>query len=323
MNHGFTSKLAKDLGGFIDYKRAMGYAYEKAVVSHLRFFDQYCLERGHAALTKEVAEGWMALLVERSAPTSTLSQVSTIREFGKYLYSRGVREVFILPSSYSYRPRTTMPYLLTSKEIEAFFYACTNYKSIHNGYVRKILYTGIFQTMHCCGIRCCEVSKLTCKDVDFEAATIDIIDSKGPKSRRLYIGRQLADLLHGYDGDIAQVFPDRQAFFPSLGGGMLKNHTIVRGFNYLWDKAGLLRPESGIKPNPYAFRHHFACANIARWAKEGRDVMSMMPYLARYMGHANIQSSFYYIHLSPDIIADIPLSTRSLEALLPEVMADE
>ena len=28
--------------------------------------------------------------------------------------------------------------------------------------------------------------------------------------------------------------------------------------------------------------------------------MAMLPYLARYMGHADIESSFYYIHTSPE-----------------------
>ena len=35
---------------------------------------------------------------------------------------------------------------------------------------------------------------------------------------------------------------------------------------------------------------------------QGKDVMTMLPYLARYMGHADIESSFYYIHTSPQFL---------------------
>ena len=43
-------------------------------------------------------------------------------------------------------------------------------------------------------------------------------------------------------------------------------------------------------------RHHFAYANIERWMTQGRDVTAMLPYLARYMGHAGFESTFYYVN---------------------------
>ena len=73
------------------------------------------------------------------------------------------------------------------------------------------------------------------------------------------------------------------------------------------------------KPRPYDFRHHFACANIARWAKERKDVISMLPYLMRYMGHSSLEKTYYYVHLIPDYFADYAAATENLESLLPEV----
>jgi hypothetical protein len=46
----------------------------------------------------------------------------------------------------------------------------------------------------------------------------------------------------------------------------------------------------------------------------------MLPYLARYMGHASIESSYYYIHTSPDFMGDYAqITTDMSRALLPEV----
>jgi len=53
--------------------------------------------------------------------------------------------------------------------------------------------------------------------------------------------------------------------------------------------------------------------------RQGKDVAAMLPYLARYMGHASFDSTYYYIHTSPgflDAYADI---TRESQSLLPEV----
>lgn len=53
--------------------------------------------------------------------------------------------------------------------------------------------------------------------------------------------------------------------------------------------------------------------------RHGADVAAMLPYLAGYMGHASVDSTYYYVHTSPDFMdayADITSKTRSL---LPEV----
>ena len=49
----------------------------------------------------------------------------------------------------------------------------------------------------------------------------------------------------------------------------------------------------------------------------------MLPYLARYMGHASIESTFYYIHTSPEFLHAYEHLTAASQSLLPEVGFDE
>jgi hypothetical protein len=51
----------------------------------------------------------------------------------------------------------------------------------------------------------------------------------------------------------------------------------------------------------------------------GRDVTAMLPYLSRYMGHAALESTFYYIHTSPDFMDAYAEMTLQSQSLLPEV----
>jgi len=37
-----------------------------------------------------------------------------------------------------------------------------------------------------------------------------------------------------------------------------------------------------------------------KWIDDGRDVMTLLPYLSTYMGHADFTSTLYYIHLLPE-----------------------
>jgi hypothetical protein len=46
----------------------------------------------------------------------------------------------------------------------------------------------------------------------------------------------------------------------------------------------------------------------------------MLPYLSRYMGHASFDSTYYYIHTSPDFMdAYDGITQRQARTLLPEV----
>jgi integrase len=52
----------------------------------------------------------------------------------------------------------------------------------------------------------------------------------------------------------------------------------------------------------------------------GKDVTAMLPYLARYMGHATIESTYYYIHTSPDFMDSYSdIADNKALSVLPEV----
>lgn len=119
-------------------------------------------------------------------------------------------------------------------------------------------------------------------------------------------------------GGHSTCYYKREYFFPGPSGNIISASSIPFNFRKIWLAAGLKR-DGEIKPRPYDFRHHFACANIARWAKERKDVISMLPYLMRYMGHSSLEKTYYYVHLIPDYFADYAAATENLESLLPEV----
>ena len=179
---------------------------------------------------------------------------------------------------------------------------------------------GFFALMHSCGLRTGEVLGLASGDVNLGEGTISIRWSKGNRSRQLPITSEIIKVLEDCDRVSRETFgKERAAFFVSTLGTPVRREAIGDVFHRIWDQAGLLRPLEGKSPTPYAFRHHFAYANIERWMAEGTDVNTMLPYLARYMGHASLESTFYYIHTSPDFMNGYADLTREGQGLLPEV----
>ena len=53
--------------------------------------------------------------------------------------------------------------------------------------------------------------------------------------------------------------------------------------------------------------------------ENGADLEAMLPYLSRYMGHATFESTYYYIHTSPDFMDSYAALTRTGQSVLPEV----
>lgn len=60
-----------------------------------------------------------------------------------------------------------------------------------------------------------------------------------------------------------------------------------------------------------------------RWSSESKNIHAMLPYLMRYMGHATLESTYYYIHLIPDFFQQYSELVASTENLIPEVECHE
>jgi integrase len=59
------------------------------------------------------------------------------------------------------------------------------------------------------------------------------------------------------------------------------------------------------------------------WAEKGVDLQVMMPYLSRYLGHKNINETFYYYYLVSDAFKTVAKKDTIASAVIPEVVSYE
>ena len=318
MNRAFSSALAAELAAFIDFKHKIGVTFTTGEY-YLWRLDEYCVHRGVTALTRAAVEGFVRDF-ERGNPDPDRTGLSYLRGFGRYLQARGNQDAYVLSERFgNARPRP-VPYLLSECEIDAFFRAAAtcDYTPPWSWQARAF-----FGLMLACGLRTCEMRRLRRADVDLAGGAIDVLWSKGPRSRRLPITEDVARLLAICDRRNDTFAPGRVPFFLSGWKNGVSGAAPGVVFKRLWLAAGLAMPMAGPSPAPYAFRHHFAYANIDRWTARGDDPVAMMPYLARYMGHASTESTYYYLHVSPDFIAGYAENFAASARLLPQVGFDE
>jgi len=305
---------------FLAYKRALGVKY-KTGEYYLRTFLAYANSNNPTAEVpdKELVSGWYARAVAK--PGNLYNMASVIREFSKYLCINGHDNVYILPPKRRAQLEPHLPHFFTFAEIKAFFEHCDKTKKMKERPGRELVIPAVFRLLFCCGLRCREARMLMYNDVCLDNKYIDIKASKG-RSRRIFISEELAKVLERYDKQISLVFPDRVYFFPRNQRETYKENFICTNFNRIW-KDAFPHFQSPIKPRAFDFRHHFAYANLNRWAEQGKDVNVMLAFLMRYMGHTNIQSTLYYFHFVPEYFGAFAQKTQTLEYLVPEVPHEE
>lgn len=313
-----NKNLSRQVKEFLAYKRSNGCIYTGGEY-HLKRYVAFsgCLSPHESVPSKRTVEAFMDRYL--GSPGSLYNAVAVIREFGRYLYGRGYSNVYIIPAKKVPLPTPVQPYFFTAKEISSFFEACDNITEDTHYRGRHLVLPTMYRLLYCCGLRCKEVRTLSCKNIHLNKRYIDVMQSKGPKSRRIFISEELADYLDNYDRAISTLFPERQTFFPNRNDLPYGAQMLEKNFHKLWYRAFPEMSTSDISIRPYDLRHHFAYANMNRWLREGKDVNAMLPYLMKYMGHSDIENTLYYFHLVPDIYDAIVKLSMPLESLIPEV----
>jgi integrase len=311
--HGFTSAFATELDAYLAFKENMGFSGASRIW-YLKQFDAYCAEGDRAVFDRDTVEGWVSAQLGRSGRYR--AWMSYIRDFGRWLQTNGDSDAYVLSDRWKAPFVPAHPYLLSRYEIEGFFESASALEVPSPWRWQAVAF---FTLMHSCGLRTGEVRALQMGQVDLDGGHIDIVWSKGNRSRRLPLTAQVVEVLDACDRASRDHFVSRRTFFVSAAGNQVTPAAVGRIFGRIWDQAGLARPVGGQQPRPYDFRHHFAYASIERRMSQGTDVAAMLPYLSRYMGHATFDSTYYYIHTSPDFMDAYAEITRNSQSLLPEV----
>jgi integrase len=321
MSNEYSSNFASHISTLVATKRVTGYKYETAEY-YLHNFDSYCCSIGnYKGFSKDLVLGW-AKIRDGEDPGTHRTRISPIRELGKHMQSSGVSDAFILPSCMHRKISRYVPHFFTRLEIVTFFSACDNLKAHAGMCARHLVLPVFFRLLYCCGLRTCEARTLRVENVDLKCGIIDIIESKGHRSRRIPISKDLLSLFKTYDERVAKIYPDRIYFFSTTKSGCYKGKSISPIFKKIWKAAGLTQG-NGNRPRAYDFRHHFALTNLNRWIMADADVNSKLPYLTKYMGHSCIESTAYYLHLVPEFFPTFSKKIKITESVLPEVGYDK
>ena len=316
----FKSKLAQYMIAAINEKRNNGYSYqeeERAIKDFDTFIIKNNLDTGE--ITREII---MKYGIQRHSESNNSRQDRLIRinSIARYMNSLGINAYI----SHNYGTRDKpIPYLPSKDQLHTFFIFVDNFKIKNKPYNRFLLeYSVIFRLYYCCGLRRSEALHLKIDDVDLKQGTLTIVNSKRNKSRIVYMDESVRQLCIKYNQSIIANYNHEKYFFPGQKATMpLSTGTINTHFRFYWEES---QPQYlGKMPTVQSLRHCFITYKIDEWQASGVDVDSMIPYLSKYVGHSNIQQTYYYYHsLDARSLAVRNLVNKSNEAI-PEVIKYE
>lgn len=191
---------------------------------------------------------------------------------------------------YGKRPKT-LPVVLSKEEVLRLFAAMPN-----------LNYRLVLMTAYSAGLRVSEVTRLRAGDIDCERRLIRVQQGKGRKDRYVMLSSTLLEVLGGWT-QVAE--PDAWLFPGSRAGQYISRRTLSRACKAAAEAAGIRK-----RVSMHTLRHCFATHLL----ESGANIRTIQMLL----GHAKLQTTAIYTHVSEDTIRSTPSPLDLLVRELPQ-----
>jgi integrase/recombinase XerD len=303
MKNPFASNLKSELHAFLEYKRALGFGYQRAEGT-LRHFDRHVrkMQRGgsQALQLADLIQSWLEKAPDRKAITAA-TDLGVIRQFCIYL-RRNDPDVFVPGREWFPQCMESqfLPHILSEAEVRTILREASQVRGSRTQRLGSRL---LWLVLYCTGLRFGETAKLQVADLDLNRRLLWIRESKGRTRLVPFgsdLGREFRNYLHSRKA--ASLSPQSPLLL-SFQGRRYSTRTISYAVRNWLRKAGL-KPEKGRNgPRPYDVRHTFAVHRLTRWYRQRVELAGRLPWLSVYMGHANILGTETYLTTTPELLA--------------------
>jgi integrase/recombinase XerD len=300
------TELEVMIGDYLKVRRALGHKMEMAE-RLLGQFRSYYERAGATRITSDLAVAWATLPAGSSAGWWA-QRLGVLRCFAAWLQTlepgTEVPPTDVLTGRF-YR---TVPYLYSDADVTGMMAAARELPFP----LQRHTYETLIGLLAVTGLRIGETIRLDRRDVSFDPGIVRVRNSKFDKSRAVPLHPSAAGALARYAQQRDQLCrtPRCDSFFLSTVGTRLRYSVVHPTFKRLARQAGLQPRSQRCRPRIHDLRHSFAVrALIDCYAKDG-DVQALLPLLSTYLGHADPESTYWYVTAAPELLS---LVSRLLE----------
>lgn len=196
-------------------------------------------------------------------------------------------------------------YIYSKQEIKLLIESCDNLYSLDG--LRILTMKTIIGLMVSTGLRTSEAVNLRIQDLDFSKKTITVINGKNGRDRTLPILDSVLGKLESYINATEKILKKQRHPMDHLFVTTRGKPATIKVLDYAFSRIRNYIDTSDSdyqKAILYHLRHTFATNTIERWQKEGKSPSNMLYYLSVYMGHVHPEDTYWYLSLTPKIIAN-------------------
>ena len=281
---------------YLRQRRSLGYALRvegELLLGFARFAD-CCGHQGPP--TNRLSLRW-ATLPSSGTRLYKARRLEIVRTFAKHLTA--TEPLTEVPPRHVLGPshRRNPPHIYTAEQVQSLMARAGRL----SGELRPQTFLTLVGLIASTGLRISEALKLRVADVDLDHGVLTIRESKFRLTRLVPLHSSTVAALKSYDTRRRRLWPHSPHFLVSERGTALSGSTVHQTFRRL---AGSITPTSN-RPTVriHDLRHTFACRVIEKWEHTKRRAAGRIAVLSRYLGHARVTDTYWYLSATPELLA--------------------
>jgi integrase/recombinase XerD len=287
---------------YLAVRRAAGFTLSNTEYL-LRSFAGFAAEREQKHIRTATAIDWAS---DAGSVGQRHTRYQTIYRFAQYLRAEDSRHESPPANHFGSRKTRRIPHIYSRDEIAGLVLAATTLPSSDS--LRSRTYAALISLLAATGLRISEALHLLASDITPNGLLI---------RRTKFQKTRLVPLHDTAVTGLAQYLTYRQGtrrngdhVFVSDEGKPLVYWRVHKVFRALLKSAGL-KPSEGRWPRIHDLRHTFAVRALESSPAGRQRIGQHMLALATYLGHVNIDATYWYLETTPELLREIAVVAES------------
>lgn len=277
----YKSVFKNDLKHMILYEKAMNFKYSNKL--YLYDLDNYffSINKKKKNITEEDFNNYIYNF--ESSTINVYKRYLIMLKFCKFLIRFGNTNIFYEEIKFNDNS-SFQPHIYIEDEIIKIFSVIDKRKYGNNKFSYE--YPVLFRLLYSTGLRISEALNIKHNDIDLDDNSINIILSKENISRKIYFSESMKKVIIKYF-KIMNFNNNDYIFTTTKQNALLVFKNVVK--------------DLGIKTSSiklHDLRHSFSITAFDKMIKKNIEPEEALLYLKKFMGHSNISSTEYYLHMT-------------------------
>lgn len=278
----------------------------KAVEFYLRDFANFAMRRGDQYVVARTAIDWA---ITGTSEAQRRNRLGIVIRFAQFMRAEDSRHEIPPEGLFCGQRQRPRPYIFSDEEIQHLVMYARRLGP--PGALRPHTYSTLFGLLAVTGMRVAETRSLQLNDITPDGLVIR--EGKFQKSRLVPLHETTERALQQYLDRRCYVAGHDPHLFVSRRGGGLSHTVVAETFHELLQSAGIPAVPRIRRPRLMDLRHSFAVKVLLACPEERDRVGRHMLALTTYLGHAKVDSTYWYLESVPQLMTDI---ARRCEAFI-------